>query len=123
MPLQDVPREPLARVVVADDVGRRPEYLIPAGVVVVEVRVDQERDRLARDRLDLPHHRAGRLRRNVRVDDQHIVPIDDDGGVRADVHRTCTERAIDAGRDLRERVGGRGRGRLRAERCGPKREL
>ena len=65
----------------ADDLDRRLEHLVAAGVVVVEMRVDEETDGLVGQRLQLLQENARASGRNVRVDDEDIVLIDDDGGV------------------------------------------
>ena len=65
-----------------DDVDRRRELDVAADVIAVRVRVDQERDRLRRQLLDLVEDRlapAGVLR----VDDGDAVGGDEHGGVAA----------------------------------------
>src|SRR5262245_14726250 len=83
------------------------------------MRIDQETDGLVGQRLQLLQEHAPRLRRNVRVDDEDIILVDDDGRVRADVRRAGADRAVDAGRDLRELVSRLWRRslRLRSERA------
>jgi hypothetical protein len=63
--LEDVAGQALSRVLVSDDVGDRREDLIAVRVVVVEVRVDQEPDRLVGDRLQIAQQRSAGFRRHV----------------------------------------------------------
>ena len=113
--LQDVAGELAARELVADDFHRRAKHLIAAGVVIVEVRVHEETHGLVGERLQFLQQHPRGLRRDMRVDDQHIVLIDDNRGVRADVRRPRADGAVDPRRDLRELVRRLWRGRLRVE--------
>ena len=82
--------------------------LIAVRVVVVKMRVDEEADRLVGDRLQLLQHRAPRFRRDVRIDNHHLVLVDDHRGIRADVHRAGADARCTRRDDLRELEGAAG---------------
>ena len=100
---------------VADDVDAGRKRLIPVGVVVVKVCVDEEAHGLVGNRLELLQHRPARLRRDVGVDNHHLVPVHDDRGVGTDVHRSGADRAVHARHDFGELVRRLWRRRLRVE--------
>jgi hypothetical protein len=119
MPFSRISPVSFRRELVADDIDRRREYLVAVGVVVMEMRVDQEADRLVGDGLQLLHHHARRFGRDVRIHNQDVVAIDDDRGVRADVQGSSADRAVDTGHDLLKTVGRLRRSCLRVEdECG-----
>ena len=74
--------------------------LVPLGVIIVPVRVDDVAHRRGRDLLDLAHECARVRRPVVRIDDDHIIGIDDERPIAADRFTRSRDGRVDAFGDL-----------------------
>ena len=107
-----VDRQPAADIVLRDDNRpATPERLVPARVIAVPMRVDQECDRVGIERL----HRSddlGRKRRELIVDQDVAVDTvtDPDVAARAEQNRHARRNLLDLDLDLRHILLRRSRG-------------